>query len=50
MAVEEGSAERGFVPIENSIEGSVRPTLDALAFEAEGSASSASSTTGSARR
>lgn len=36
MAVEEGSAERAFVPIENSIEGSVRPALDALAFEAEG--------------
>ena len=36
MAVAEGSAERGFVPIENSIEGSVRPALDALAFEADG--------------
>lgn len=36
MAVQDGSAERGFVPIENSSEGSVRPALDALAFEAEG--------------
>ena len=35
-ALEEGDAERAFVPIENSIEGTVRPTLDALAFEAEG--------------
>ena len=35
LAVEEGSAERGFVPFENSIEGTVRPTLDALAFDAE---------------
>ena len=33
--VEEGDAERALVPIENSIEGSVRPTLDTLAFEAE---------------
>ena len=30
MAVQEGDAERGLVPIENSIEGSVDPTLDAL--------------------
>lgn len=30
-AVEDGSAERGVVPIENSIEGSVTETLDALA-------------------
>lgn len=35
LAVERGEAERAFVPIENSIEGSVRPTLDTLAFEAE---------------
>lgn len=35
-AVERGEAERALVPIENSIEGSVRATLDALAFEAEG--------------
>ncbi len=35
LAVEEGDAERGFVPFENSIEGTVRPTLDALAFDAE---------------
>lgn len=34
LAVERGEAERALVPIENSIEGSVRPTLDALAFEA----------------
>jgi prephenate dehydratase len=32
-AVEEGRAERGIVPIENSIEGSVTITLDMLAFE-----------------
>jgi prephenate dehydratase len=30
MAVQEGSAERGVVPIENSIEGSVDATLDAI--------------------
>jgi prephenate dehydratase len=35
LAVEEGEAERAFVPFENSIEGSVRSTLDTLAFEAE---------------
>ena len=34
-AVERGEAERGFVPFENSIEGTVRPTLDALAFDIE---------------
>jgi prephenate dehydratase len=34
MAVEQGEAERALVPIENSLEGSVRPTLDTLAFEA----------------
>lgn len=34
LAVERGEADRGLVPIENSIEGSVRPTLDTLAFEA----------------
>jgi prephenate dehydratase len=33
LAVERGEAERALVPIENSIEGSVRPTLDTLAFE-----------------
>jgi prephenate dehydratase len=32
-AVEAGEAERAFVPFENSVEGSVRSTLDALAFE-----------------
>jgi len=35
LAVQEGKADRALVPIENSIEGSVRPTLDTLAFEAE---------------
>jgi len=34
LAVERGEAERALVPIENSLEGSVRPTLDTLAFEA----------------
>lgn len=34
LAVERGEADRALVPIENSLEGSVRPTLDALAFEA----------------
>lgn len=34
LAVERGEAGRALVPIENSLEGSVRPTLDALAFEA----------------
>jgi len=35
LAVERGKAERALVPFENSTEGSVRSTLDALAFEAE---------------
>jgi prephenate dehydratase len=35
VAVEEGEAERALVPFENSIEGSVRSTLDTLAFEAQ---------------
>ena len=34
MAVQNGEAERAVVPIENSIEGSVNATLDALAGEA----------------
>ena len=34
LAVHEGSADRALVPFENSIEGAVRPTLDALAFDA----------------
>jgi prephenate dehydratase len=34
-AVAEGEADRALVPFENSIEGSVRATLDALAFDAE---------------
>jgi prephenate dehydratase len=33
LAVERGEADRALVPIENSLEGSVRPTLDTLAFE-----------------
>src|SRR5213083_2039409 len=33
LAVERGEADRAFVPFENSIEGSVRSTLDALAFD-----------------
>ncbi|MGZ5340022.1 MAG: prephenate dehydratase [Solirubrobacterales bacterium] len=36
MAVAEGSADRALVPFENSIEGAVRSTLDALAFETDG--------------
>jgi prephenate dehydratase len=35
MAVHEGSAERALVPIENSLEGSVNATLDALAMETD---------------
>lgn len=35
MAVHEGSVERALVPIENSLEGSVNATLDALAMETE---------------
>jgi prephenate dehydratase len=35
VAVERGEAERALVPFENSIEGSVRGTLDTLAFEVE---------------
>ena len=47
-AVERGEVERGFVPFENSIEGSVRSTLDAIAFDTSRVASQASSTTRSA--
>ena len=36
IAVREGEVERALVPFENSIEGSVRVTLDALAFDVEG--------------
>jgi len=36
LAVQGGEADRALVPFENSIEGSVRSTLDTLAFEAEG--------------
>ena len=35
VAVEDGDAERALVPYENSIEGSVRTTLDTLVLEAE---------------
>ena len=35
LAVERGEADRALVPFENSIEGSVRGTLDTLAFEPE---------------
>jgi prephenate dehydratase len=35
LAVDHGQADRALVPIENSIEGSVRGTLDTLAFEAD---------------
>ena len=35
MAVHAGAAERALVPIENSLEGSVNATLDALALETE---------------
>jgi prephenate dehydratase len=35
MAVHEGRVERALVPIENSLEGSVNATLDALAHETE---------------
>ncbi len=33
LAVERGEADRAFAPFENSIEGSVRSTLDTLAFD-----------------
>jgi prephenate dehydratase len=36
LAVREGEADRALVPFENSIEGAVTATLDALAFEAGG--------------
>ena len=34
VAVQAGEADRAFVPLENSVEGAVNPTLDALAFDA----------------
>ncbi|MFN2611890.1 MAG: prephenate dehydratase [Solirubrobacterales bacterium] len=34
LAVQDGDADRALVPFENSIEGAVRSTLDALAFDA----------------
>jgi prephenate dehydratase len=36
LAVRDGDVERAVVPIENSLEGSVNVTLDALVFDAEG--------------
>jgi prephenate dehydratase len=36
LSVASGEVDRALVPFENAIEGSVRPTLDALAFEARG--------------
>jgi prephenate dehydratase len=36
LAVERGEVERALVPFENSIEGSVRSTLDTLAFDTKG--------------
>ena len=36
MAVHDGRVDRAFVPIENSLEGSVNATLDALALETDG--------------
>jgi hypothetical protein len=35
LAVHEGTVDRALVPIENALEGSVNPTLDALVFETE---------------
>ncbi len=35
IAVHDGDVERALVPIENSLEGSVNPTLDAIAFETD---------------
>lgn len=35
IAVDEGQADRALVPIENSLEGSVNATLDALVFETD---------------
>ncbi len=35
LAVEQGEADRALAPFENSIEGSVRSTLDTLAFDTE---------------
>ena len=35
VAVERGEVQRGFVPLENSIEGTVNVTLDTLAFETD---------------
>ena len=35
IAVHDGAVERALVPIENSLDGSINPTLDAIAFETE---------------
>jgi prephenate dehydratase len=36
VAVDRGDVDRGMVPIENSVEGTVNATVDALGFETEG--------------
>lgn len=36
LAVDRGDVERGMVPIENSVEGTVNATVDALGFETDG--------------
>jgi prephenate dehydratase len=36
LAVEKGEIERGMVPIENSVEGTVNASIDAIGFETEG--------------
>jgi prephenate dehydratase len=36
LAVEQGEVERGMVPIENSVEGTVNASIDAIGFETEG--------------
>ena len=48
MAVQDGDVDRALVPIENSLEGAVNATLDALALDARTSALSARSCTPSA--
>ena len=35
LAVDQGKIDRAIVPIENSIEGSINTTLDALAFDVD---------------
>ena len=48
MAVHDGAVETALVPIENSLEGSVNATLDALAMETDDVRSSARSSSRSA--